>query len=83
MDWAGESKEDPLVRAVHQWQLHVISDGNNKMPYHDMIIGRDLMKSLNMDMLYSEHVIVWDLLRLPMQEINTYFRSTGDFNALV
>ena len=53
------------------------------MPYHDMIIGRDLMKSLNMDMLYSEHVIVWDLLRLPMQEINTYFRSTGDFNALV
>ena len=52
------------------------------MPY-DMIIGRNLMKSLKMDVLYSENVIVWDELRLPMQEINMSFRSTGDFNALV
>ena len=52
------------------------------MPY-DMIIGRDLMKSLKMDVLYSENVIIWDELRLSMQEINTSFCSTSDFNALV
>ena len=65
-----------------KWNFHVIPDTDNKMPY-DMIIGRDLMKSLKMDVLYTENVIVWDELRLPMQEINTSLRSPGDFNALV
>ena len=41
-----------------------------------MIIGRDLMKSLKME-------IVWDELCLPMQEINMSLHSTSDFNALV
>ena len=55
------------------WKFHVIPDANNAMPY-DMIIGRDLMQSLNMDVLYSENTVVWDDLRLPMQQVN---KSTG------
>ena len=55
------------------WKFHVIPDANNAMPY-DMIIGRDLMQSLKMDVLYSENTVVWDDLRLPMQQVN---KSTG------
>ena len=39
-----------------------------KLPY-DVIIGRDFMKELQMDVLYSEDVLVWDSIRLPMQKI--------------
>ena len=38
-----------------------------KLPY-DVIIGRDLTKELEMDVLYSEYVVVWDGVRLPMQK---------------
>ena len=48
-----------------------------------MIIGHDLLKSLKVDVLYSENVIVWDELCLPMQQINTSIRNMVDFNALV
>ena len=66
-----------------KWNFHVIPDGNSKMLPYDMIIGRDLMKVLRMDVLYSENVIVWDDLRLPMQEIKSSLSSVSDFNALV
>ena len=52
------------------------------LPY-DMIIGRDLMKVLRMDVLYSENVIVWDELHLPMQEIKSSLNNVSNFNALV
>jgi hypothetical protein len=38
------------------------------LPY-DIIIGRDLMKELNMDVLYSQDVVTWDGIKLPMQKI--------------
>ena len=66
-----------------KWNFHVIPDGNSKMLPYDMIIGRDLMKVLRMDVLYSENVILWDDLRLPMQEIKSSFSNVSDFNALV
>ena len=45
-----------------------------------MIIGRDLMRKLKMDVLYSSEAIVWDGLRLPMQEVKNNFM---DFNAII
>ena len=38
-----------------------------KLPY-DGIIGQDLMKELQMDILYSEYVVVWGGVRLTMQK---------------
>ena len=63
-----------------QWKFHVLPD-DSKLPY-DMIIGRDLMRKLKMDVLYSDNVVTWDELRLPMHEV----KDNGewhDFNALV
>ena len=63
-----------------QWKFHVLPE-NSKLPY-DMIIGRDLMRKLKMDVLYSDNVVTWDELWLPMHEV----KSNGkwyDFNALV
>ena len=63
-----------------RWKFHVLPE-NSKLPY-DMIIGRDLMRKLKMDVLYSDNVVTWDELRLPMHEV----KANGewhDFNALV
>ena len=39
-----------------------------RLPY-DVIIGSDLMKELQMGVIYSEEVVVWYSIRLPMQKI--------------
>ena len=61
-----------------QWKFHVLPE-KTSLPY-DMIIGRDLMRKLKMDVLYSNEAIVWDGLRLPMQEVKNNFM---DFNAII
>ena len=61
-----------------QWKFHVLPE-TTSLPY-DMIIGRDLMRKLKMDVLYSSEAIVWDGLRLPMQEVKNNFM---DFNAII
>ncbi len=33
-----------------------------------MIIGRDLMRELKMDVIYSDNIVTWDVLTLPMQQ---------------
>ena len=58
--------------------FHVLPE-NSKLPY-DFIIGRDLMRALKIDVLYSEGVVIWDDLRLPMQEVKN---KIIDFNALL
>ena len=45
-----------------------------------MTIGRDLMRKLKMDILYFNEAIVWDGLRLPIQEAKNNFM---DFNATI
>ena len=39
-----------------------------KLPY-DVIMGHNFMKELQMDVLYSEDVVVWGGVRLTMQKI--------------
>ena len=39
------------------------------LPY-DVIIGRDFMKELQMDILYSEYVVVCDGIIIPMHKIH-------------
>ena len=40
-----------------------------KLTYYDVIIGRYLMKYLQMDVLNSEDAVLWDGVRPPMQKI--------------
>ena len=47
-----------------------------------MIIGRDLMKNINMDVLYSDSVVTWKELNLPMHKVQANGKW-HDFNELV
>ena len=55
-----------------RWKFHVLPGEDCKLPY-DMIISRDLMRKLKMDVFYSDNVVTWDELRLPMHEV----KATG------
>ena len=46
-----------------EWNCHVIKDMGN----YDMIIGRDLMSFLGMDVQFSSHEIVWDGACMPFK----------------
>ena len=46
-----------------------------------MIIGRDLLKKLKMDVLYSDNIVQWADLKLPMQQVNIK-EQWIDFNAI-
>ena len=48
------------------WEFHVLLE--KKLPC-DVVIGLNLTIKLQMDVLYSEYVVVWDGIRLPMQKI--------------
>ena len=48
------------------WKFHVLP--KKKLPY-DVIIGLNFIKELQMDVIYSEYVVVWDCVRPPMQRI--------------
>ena len=63
-----------------RWKFHVLPE-DSKLPY-DMIIGRDLMRKLKIDVLYTENIVKWDELRLPMHEVKANGEG-HDFNALV
>ena len=54
------------------------ANGKN-IPY-DVIKGRNLMKELQMDVIYSEVVVVWDNVRLTMQKIQN--GKWTDFNLM-
>ena len=47
---------------------------------YDVIIGRDFIKYLQMDVLYSEDAVVWDGVRLIMQKI--YNGKCTDLNLM-
>ena len=52
------------------------------LPY-DLIIGRDLMHELKMDILFSENVVLWDGLRLPMHSTKTAITEMNiDLNSI-
>lgn len=62
------------------WTFSVLPEGCT-LPY-DFIIGRDLLSELKMDILYSDNIVTWDDLKLPMQEV-TSKEKLIDFNAII
>ena len=50
-----------------EWNLHVTKDMNN----YDMIIGRDLLFFLKIDVLFSNQTIEWDDYSMPFKPADT------------
>ena len=54
-----EFHENKLI----QWELHVAPD----LGSYDMIIGRDLLKFLKIDILFSKESVEWDQVEIPFK----------------
>ena len=50
-----------------EWELHVTKD----LGAHDMIIGRDLLQFLGIDVLFSTLKVEWDGIDMPFKDVNT------------
>jgi Reverse transcriptase (RNA-dependent DNA polymerase)/RNase H-like domain found in reverse transcriptase len=50
-----------------EWTVHV-DPSSHKLSQYDMIIGRDLMEELGIDILFSEGVIRWNNSTIPMRD---------------
>jgi hypothetical protein len=77
---AGNLKTDQKVKvkfmlpAFHEnrdieWTCYVDESDDNLSRY-DMIIGRDLIRELKMNFLFSEKLMVWDNASTPMRSPN-------------
>jgi glutamyl/glutaminyl-tRNA synthetase len=49
------------------WNCYV-DETDNKLSRYDMIMGRDLLKDLKMDFLFSKNLITWDNASIPMRD---------------
>ena len=49
-----------------EWNVHVDQSDHNSSTY-DMIIGRDLLGTLGMDLCFSDNMIKWDEATIPMR----------------
>ena len=49
-----------------EWDVHVDQSDHDSSTY-DMIMGRDLLDTLGMDLLFSEHMMKWDNATVPMR----------------
>ena len=50
-----------------EWKIHVTKD----MGAHDMIIGRDILEDLGIDIMFSDRTIVWDGNDMPFKDIDS------------
>jgi hypothetical protein len=50
------------------WDVYVDSTSSKDSRY-DMIVGRDLMYSIGLDLRFSDSTMVWDNATVPMQSI--------------
>jgi len=55
-----ELHEDRLI----EWNLHV----TKALGKYDMIIGRDILQSLKIDLRFSDNVVEWDANELPFKD---------------
>jgi len=69
---------------VIEWEMYVDESSSSLSSSYDMIIGRDLMESIGLDLLFSENLMRWDNATVPMRD-NSLFREvkTNPFNELL
>ena len=52
-----------------EWNVYVDETEGNLGNY-DMIIGRDMLETLGIDLLFSQHLMQWDNATVPMRHIS-------------
>ena len=62
-----------------KWTVQVDESPENNSRY-DMIMGRDLLSTLGIDIMWSKGTLVWDNLSIPMKDA-TETRVTSDVDA--
>ena len=50
-----------------EWDMYV--DDSTSLTTYDMIVGRDLMDSIGLDLIFSENLMRWDNATVPMRTI--------------
>ena len=56
------------------WEFYEVKSAK-KLNGYDAVIGRDLMKILGIDLLFSEGMMTWDNVSVPMVDFNTLEKS--------
>lgn len=65
-----------------EWEMYV--DDSTSLSTYDMIIGRDLMDSIGMDLLFSENLMRWDNATVPMRDNSLFLEpSSNPFEELL
>ena len=49
------------------WRFHVDKNSKSETENYDMIIGKDLMQNLGLDVKYSNLTLQWEQLEVPMR----------------
>ncbi len=65
------------------WDFHITE--KNNLGY-DMIIGRDLMQELGMDLVFSENVVTWEGTKIPMRDfkrLKKYKLKSKELNVII
>ena len=57
------------------WQFYETNSPKYLNGY-DCVIGRDMMKTIGLDLLFSEGVMTWDDVRVPMKDFNAIKKTT-------
>ena len=52
---------------VIEWEMYV-DESSSSLTTYDMIVGRDLMESIGLDLLFSENLMRWDNATVPMRD---------------
>ena len=65
-----------------EWEVYV--DDSTSLSTYDMIIGRDLMDSIGLDLLFSENLMRWDNATVPMRDTSLFDEpSSNPFQELL
>ena len=59
-------------KKIFKWKFNVFEDQNLE---YDLIIGRDLMSSLQLDILFSKQVVSWEGTEIPMIDFRKLHKS--------
>ena len=54
-----------------EWDVHVDQSDSSQSTY-DMIVGRDLLEALGIDLLFSEKMMNWDGATVPMRNVKMF-----------
>ena len=58
-----------------EWKVYV-DETSDTLGHYDMIMGRDMLDALGIDLLFSEQVVKWDNATVPMRNIS-WFEETN------